>query len=454
MKRLSIIFSVIFLLFSWAAVSVAAYTYPSIILDGQQLSIAVPAIDEHGRTLVPVRAFFEALGAAVSWDEGTQTVTIKKDDKEIKLTIGQTTAKINGTAVDLDTPPQVVDGRILVPLRFVTEAIGASVAWNAETQVINIQTTSPSGNGQSPPATPGSDPNAVSVPGEPDNATPTAPTPGNNNPLAVDFLNPTLMLYILVSLLVIGLLAGAFLLRRSRTNRAHKQVEIHEAAEGGETEQQAEEQDVVDWEEVDHLAATNGLVNQPEEQHLESTQAAAATIDNGFHMDTGDMAQSGATARDAATDEGIAAARKAAPDKGMAAMEAAHPGDTYAATDTGQADGPAETDTDLESVEAYYHKGVGLIRLQNWTEARLALVYPSIVKYRDSEELGYYIEAVEHYQESKNPHTADPYWAAVMADYYCRKIPDDYEGTFKAEILALKSACKSNLAGHMQNLEM
>ena len=122
--------------------------------------------------------------------------------------------------------------------------------------------------------------------------------------------------------------------------------------------------------------------------------------------------------------------------------------------DPADADAQAQTRDDRETVEAYYHRGIQMLQQQNWTDARLALVYPSVLKYRDSEELGYYIEAQEQYQESQNPAATDPYWAAVMADYYCRKIPDDYEGSFKKEVAELKVLCKKTLALHMQNLQM
>jgi hypothetical protein len=122
--------------------------------------------------------------------------------------------------------------------------------------------------------------------------------------------------------------------------------------------------------------------------------------------------------------------------------------------DPSDADAQAPTRDDRETAEAYYHKGMQMLQAQNWAEARLALVYPSIVKYRDSEELGYYIEAQEQHLQSQNPTAADQYWAAVMADYYCRKIPDDYAGSFQKEIAELKARCKNTLALHMQNLQM
>jgi len=87
---------------------------------------------ENGRTLVPLRAIFEAIGADVSWDGDTNTVTAVKDNTEIKLTIDSTTAYKNGEAVSLDVPAKLLNGRTLVPVRFIGEAFGVKVDWIGE----------------------------------------------------------------------------------------------------------------------------------------------------------------------------------------------------------------------------------------------------------------------------------------------------------------------------------
>ena len=109
---------------------------PTVYLDGKQISFDVPPKIDNGRVLVPLRGIFEALGAQVQWD-GTKTITASKDSTTIKLIIGGQAFK-NGQPVPLDVPAKVINGRTLVPLRFVSEALGASVNWDSGTQKITI----------------------------------------------------------------------------------------------------------------------------------------------------------------------------------------------------------------------------------------------------------------------------------------------------------------------------
>ncbi len=91
-----------------------------------------------GRTLVPVRFISEFLDFEVTWDAITKTVTIKDPSKTIILSIGQKTASINGNAYEMDVAPLIRDSRTFVPLRFISEAFGYLVNWDAKTQSITI----------------------------------------------------------------------------------------------------------------------------------------------------------------------------------------------------------------------------------------------------------------------------------------------------------------------------
>lgn len=108
-----------------------------VYLDGKRLFFDVPPLVEKGRTFVPMRGIFEALGAELKWDQESKTVTAVKGSKTISLTINKREAVIDGKVSPLDAPARVVEGRTLVPLRFVGEALGAGVTWrNAPPAVI------------------------------------------------------------------------------------------------------------------------------------------------------------------------------------------------------------------------------------------------------------------------------------------------------------------------------
>lgn len=108
-------------------------------LNGSPLSFgSVPPASVNGRVLVPLRGVFEALGAQVDYQAASRTVLAAKDATNLRLQIGSATAYVNGNPVKLDVPAQVVLGRTLVPLRFVSEALGAQVSWNPGTQTVSI----------------------------------------------------------------------------------------------------------------------------------------------------------------------------------------------------------------------------------------------------------------------------------------------------------------------------
>ncbi|ACV64965.1 copper amine oxidase domain protein [Desulfofarcimen acetoxidans DSM 771] len=115
-----------------------AMAAPKVILDGSQLSFDVSPTIDNGRTLVPLRAIFEALGADIEWNGETKTVTANKENTKIILQIGKQTAYKNGTPVTLDVPAKIINDRTMVPLRFVSEALGADVKWDENTQTIIV----------------------------------------------------------------------------------------------------------------------------------------------------------------------------------------------------------------------------------------------------------------------------------------------------------------------------
>ena len=112
----------------------------SVILNGTPIEFDVAPIIENNRTLVPFRGIFEALGAEVNWNNDAKTATGELNNISIQLTIGNQTAYVNKQPILLDVPPKIINGRTLVPIRFIVENFGFSVDWTAETGVIVIST--------------------------------------------------------------------------------------------------------------------------------------------------------------------------------------------------------------------------------------------------------------------------------------------------------------------------
>ncbi len=112
----------------------------SVIVNGNPISFTVEPMQVANRTMVPMRAIFEALGAEVHWNETTQTVTAIRGTTNVQLTIGEPEALVNGRVLALDVPAMVRRGSTMVPLRFVSEALGAEVEWVGATQTVFIST--------------------------------------------------------------------------------------------------------------------------------------------------------------------------------------------------------------------------------------------------------------------------------------------------------------------------
>ncbi len=92
----------------------------------------------NGRTLVPMRAIFEALDASVTWDQETLTATGEKDGTVIKITRDKEIAYVNGNEYKLDAPAMIKDGRFVVPVRFIAESFGVTVDWDAFSKTVLI----------------------------------------------------------------------------------------------------------------------------------------------------------------------------------------------------------------------------------------------------------------------------------------------------------------------------
>ena len=112
-----------------------------VFVDGNKIEFDQKPIIQNGRTLVPFRKIFEALNADVTWNNDTQQVKAKRNDTEISFIIGQKVLYINGKdSISMDVAPQIINGRSMVPLRVVSEALGVEVNWDNNQRIVTINT--------------------------------------------------------------------------------------------------------------------------------------------------------------------------------------------------------------------------------------------------------------------------------------------------------------------------
>lgn len=138
-----------FIVAAVSALSISSATFadnnvPSVYLNGEKLTFTDnvnPYIDEASeRTLVPMRDIFEAVGATIQWDEATNTVIAVKGDSFVTLQIGSPKAFVNSEEYILDVNAVIKEDKTFVPLRFVSEALGAQVDWDNDNYAVIIAT--------------------------------------------------------------------------------------------------------------------------------------------------------------------------------------------------------------------------------------------------------------------------------------------------------------------------
>lgn len=110
----------------------------TVTVNGQAMSFDQPPVMRNGRVFVPMRAIFERLGSTVVFSNGV--INAQGNGRSVHLTIGSTDATVNGNPLKMDVAPFSVAGRTEVPLRFVAQALGATVNWNSNTSTVAINT--------------------------------------------------------------------------------------------------------------------------------------------------------------------------------------------------------------------------------------------------------------------------------------------------------------------------
>ncbi|MBC8134345.1 MAG: copper amine oxidase N-terminal domain-containing protein [Fibrella sp.] len=125
----------------------------NVTVDGDIVAFgAQKPVQQFGNVLVPLRGVFEKLGATVAYDGGTKSILAVRGATTVQLRLGDAQAQVNGTARTLAVPAQAVNGTTLVPLRFVSEALGAAVKWQAASRTVIISTGENASTGNGEPA--------------------------------------------------------------------------------------------------------------------------------------------------------------------------------------------------------------------------------------------------------------------------------------------------------------
>ncbi|HUN29784.1 MAG TPA: copper amine oxidase N-terminal domain-containing protein [Alphaproteobacteria bacterium] len=138
------------------------YAKPDVLKQGRVLA----ALVRGGTVLIPLRSMFEQMGATVSYDASSKTVDVSKPGADVKVTVGKPEVVINGESRPLDVPPIMYQGHVLVPVRVISEGMGAYVQWVPDKQVVVVRYIPPT-----PPPTP------TPPPPPPPATAPPTPTP-------------------------------------------------------------------------------------------------------------------------------------------------------------------------------------------------------------------------------------------------------------------------------------
>ncbi len=138
------------LLVSCLMLSVGITTFASdtiyVTLDGSYIEFDVRPQIINGRTMVPIRAIFEKMGATVEWDSSTSSAICTNGDTVVKMTVNSMDMYINNQVTKMDISPVVIDGRTLAPARYVAEAFGADVQWDQDSSTVIIHSHAKNNN--------------------------------------------------------------------------------------------------------------------------------------------------------------------------------------------------------------------------------------------------------------------------------------------------------------------
>jgi len=119
--------------------NITVLSVDNIIAKGVNIKFDTPPVIKSGRTLIPVKALSQAFGANVQWLPAEKKVIITKGDKEIVLTLDSNKIYVNGVEAKIDVPACSINGRTVVPMKFIVEQLGLKVNWHSDTKDIEIE---------------------------------------------------------------------------------------------------------------------------------------------------------------------------------------------------------------------------------------------------------------------------------------------------------------------------
>ncbi|WP_168119100.1 N-acetylmuramoyl-L-alanine amidase [Paenibacillus sp. HB172176] len=154
MKKFVSIMMVVFVLFTmFASVGQAAAAPPKLFLNGKQLISDVAPRIENDRTLVPLAILSEGIGYDVDWNNDLRMVTVKNDVTTIELIIGQTAVRVNGEIQETEVPPEIIEDRTMVPVRFVGQLLGLEFEWLDKEREVHMTEKTPNTTPDTDPPT-------------------------------------------------------------------------------------------------------------------------------------------------------------------------------------------------------------------------------------------------------------------------------------------------------------
>lgn len=138
MKKIKFVFLIVLVLLVLSSASVFAKGDTKLYIDGKEVKTDVSPEIVNNRVMVPVRSIFEELGADVTWIGSRKQVIVKSISTRIVLNVDKTKAYVDDKAFELDVAPMIINGRTVIPVRFVSETLGYDVIWDSKTNSVHI----------------------------------------------------------------------------------------------------------------------------------------------------------------------------------------------------------------------------------------------------------------------------------------------------------------------------